>query len=164
MQREISLRNSRTSTPYPEPPWDPSGSAGDALVCGQRGEGLRLRGEFAWRRSREGGFRGGCRRARRGCRAAASEALEAEAKVSGKAWEAGPGREVLAARRMAARRCGDLPGPGHRGTWVSHSPPHPSYFWREAQSCSVQPRRVRSPQVAGDPGTVGSGVGLTGSP
>ena len=81
---------------------------------------------------------------RRGCRTSASEAREAEAEVSEKAWEAGPGREVLAARRVAARHCGDLPGPGHRGTWVSHSPPHPSYFWREAQSCSVQPRRVGS--------------------
>ena len=53
VQREISLRNSRTSTPHPEPPWDPRGSAGDALVCGQRGEGLRyeesLRGGGAGR-------------------------------------------------------------------------------------------------------------------
>lgn len=33
------------------------------------------------------------------------------------------------------------------------SPPQPRYLWKEAQSCSVQPRRGRSLQVAGDPGT-----------
>ena len=51
-------------------------------------------------------------------RTAASEAREAEADVSEKAWEAGPRREVPAARGVAAHPCDDLPGPGQRVTWV----------------------------------------------
>ena len=97
-------------------------------------------------------------------RTAASEAREAEADVSEKAWEAGPRREVPAARGVAAHPCDDLPGPGQRVTWVGDRAPHPRYFWKEAQSRSVQPRRVGILQVAGDPGTVDSGVGLAGSP
>lgn len=94
----------------------------------------------------------------------APEAREAEAEASEKAWEAGPRWEVRVARGVAAHRCDDLPGPGHQGTWVCDSPPQPRYLWKEAQSCSVQPRRGRSLQVAGDPGLWALVWGSQGAP